>query len=385
MPRDLPDPDFDRGTSLWRRAYAAERHGAAARRLHARPFRRSAGAKLLVLYEPKRISLAQIYPLAILQGAIADRYGAQIRLAPNTVLETGLPNGLRDAETVILQHRLGNGADLLQRRLDILAADLPDATLHYFDSTANVDYRFAPMLDGRIGRFARKSLPRDPAVLTRPLLGDTQLTDYYNRLYGLEAPEVRYDLPDGFADRMTAVPSFQVAPLFLHEIARGALAVAEAARDIDVHARLEATKGSPWYVAMRSDAIRKLTAIPDLVAPVEAGVAWNAYLAELRRSKLTFSPFGYGELCWRDVEAIMCGSVLVKPDMSHLATAPEMYVPDRTYVPVAWDFSDLEETVQGLLADPDRRRRLAESALRTLQEQVRPGRLLDAYAFLFDD
>ena len=59
----------------------------------------------------------------------------------------------------------------------------------------------------------------------------------------------------------------------------------------------------------------------------------------------------------------MTGAVLVKPDMSHLETLPDLYRPGETYLPVRWDFSDLGDVVGSALADADLRRRLATAGL----------------------
>ena len=52
------------------------------------------------------------------------------------------------------------------------------------------------------------------------------------------------------------------------------------------------------------------------------------------------SPFGWGEVCYRDFEAAIGGSVLIKPDMSHVATWPNIYT-IKSYVPLSWDLNEL--------------------------------------------
>jgi spore maturation protein CgeB len=84
------------------------------------------------------------------------------------------------------------------------------------------------------------------------------------------------------------------------------------------------------------------------------------------RSKVVFSPFGWGEVCFRDYEAVACGCLLVKPSMSHVATSPDIFVPDQTYVPVKWDFSDLCQKIEFYLSRPDEASRIAENAHRVL-------------------
>lgn len=70
-------------------------------------------------------------------------------------------------------------------------------------------------------------------------------------------------------------------------------------------------------------------------------VPLSQYNRELRSACGVLSPFGYGEECLRDFEAVLNGAALVKPDMSHLETWPDIYRAGDTYVPCAWDSSDL--------------------------------------------
>ena len=72
------------------------------------------------------------------------------------------------------------------------------------------------------------------------------------------------------------------------------------------------------------------------------------YFYELERSRFSFSPFGWGEVNIRDFESIIAGAVLIKPDMSHIDTYPNIYQRDHSYIPIKWDLSDLEETMEFL-------------------------------------
>lgn len=81
-------------------------------------------------------------------------------------------------------------------------------------------------------------------------------------------------------------------------------------------------------------------------------VTHRRYLQELRDSRAILSPFGWGEICWRDAEAFICGAALIKPDMAHLETWPELYIPNETYLPLRWDLSDLDETLTELVQNP---------------------------------
>jgi hypothetical protein len=75
------------------------------------------------------------------------------------------------------------------------------------------------------------------------------------------------------------------------------------------------------------------------------------YFAELKRTKIAPSPFGWGESSFRDFEVIASGAALLKPDMTHLKTWPPLYVKDETYICLGWDLSDCVEKINTSLQD----------------------------------
>ncbi len=58
----------------------------------------------------------------------------------------------------------------------------------------------------------------------------------------------------------------------------------------------------------------------------------------------------------------MTGAVLIKQDMGHVVTDPDIFVPDETYVPVDWDLSDFSEKVDWMIRDVPARKRIAGAA-----------------------
>lgn len=69
------------------------------------------------------------------------------------------------------------------------------------------------------------------------------------------------------------------------------------------------------------------------------------YHKELLDARITFSPFGWGEICYRDFEAIMSGSLLLKPSMDHVETWPNLYLKNKTYIPCDWDLNNLIDII----------------------------------------
>lgn len=83
------------------------------------------------------------------------------------------------------------------------------------------------------------------------------------------------------------------------------------------------------------------------------------YFNEMRKSKISVSPFGVGEFCYRDYESIISGAALIKPDMSHMVTWPDLYKPNETYLPHKWDLSDFDEKLDWLLSNSAKRKEIA--------------------------
>ncbi|MBI5740389.1 MAG: hypothetical protein HZA16_06675 [Nitrospirae bacterium] len=83
------------------------------------------------------------------------------------------------------------------------------------------------------------------------------------------------------------------------------------------------------------------------------------YFKELENSKTGISPFGWGEICYRDFEIIISGAALIKPDCGHMETWPDLYLKNETYVPFRWDFSDFDDLIGSL---PGREKELIEIA-----------------------
>ena len=89
-------------------------------------------------------------------------------------------------------------------------------------------------------------------------------------------------------------------------------------------------------------------------------VSFSDYWKELKASKISISPFGWGEICIRDFESIYSGACLLKPSVDHLDTFPNIFIPNLTYIPLDWDFNNLTESIDYALSN-DRWFKIAKS------------------------
>lgn len=318
------------------------------------------GQRVRIYYARNKISFSQVYPFIFYGADLCAKFKTDIRFEPVEALLSGAATPPSDADVIILQTWFTVDHDQLRRALEHLCAASPKARIVFFDSFAHNDLRLARVLDPYISLYVKKSLFRDRELYFHPFRGDTNLTEYYSSLYGIDADPVDWQVPRSILPKLRAGPGFFTGPGLIRSFSGDAPPSGQD-RDIDVHARLGA-KGDGWYGRMRRDSLAKLHAIPGLTVASQGSVGWRAYIDELRRSKLCFSPFGFGELCWRDIEAFMTGAVLIKPDMRHLETRPDLFEPWVTYVPVKWDFSDLAEVICGLAQDSEQLTKISNAA-----------------------
>ena len=90
-------------------------------------------------------------------------------------------------------------------------------------------------------------------------------------------------------------------------------------------------------------------------------ISHRRFVSELKCSKIAISPFGWGEFSYRDYEAFIYGGLLIKPDMSHLTTWPNLYVKNETYIPYRWNLENLAEKLEIILSNNNMRILVAEA------------------------
>jgi hypothetical protein len=273
---------------------------------------------------------------------------------------------LRSFDVILLKMSFRTARDQVQdivRRIRSAAGNRP---VVYYDGDDDVCVQWPEILP-YVDLYVKKHIFADKSRYSSRYVGKTNLTDYVHRQYGYS-----------FADNIHARETGPVASDQIGKIVLGGN-IALDSNIMALHARMRSNQAaSPkpvdimfrgnvpkdWLHYLRKDIEPSLTRLQDsyrVIIP-QKRVSREEYYSEMLDSKICLSPFGFGEICWRDFEAVICGCLLVKPDMSHIETQPDIFKPFETYVPVRWDYSDVHERCSHYLTHAAERERIVKQA-----------------------
>lgn len=242
--------------------------------------------------------------------------------------------------------------------------------------------------------FYSKALFKDRSLYARDLYGKELYSDYYHTKYGVtdsdnkhravisdprELSKLRLSWNIGIGDyprhqlrqrvgvALSRVCNPRIARfLYLKDSFDPDQAISKNTGAFAVHARIGLIS-RPSISYQRKLILETIEGNPLFLT---GSVPQKQFNEEAAHSKIVLSPFGWGELCLRDFEAVRCGALLLKPDMSHIETWPDVFIPHETYVPFNWDVTDLVSTVENLLADDEMRKKIVRSAAMKYREAL---------------
>lgn len=178
-----------------------------------RPFAAAGDHKrVLFLTEQDDISVAQVAPFFAHARALIAQRRLEIRALPLRDFMEDSPRFRSAVDAVCVQ----TWFDLSDERMHDLMLRIgrrwPQARIAYFDWFAPTDLRFADVLHHHIAAYLKKQVLRDFSLYGRPTTGDTLLTDFYARRFGLEMPTRCFQVPAGFRRKLVLGPGFECSP-----------------------------------------------------------------------------------------------------------------------------------------------------------------------------
>ena len=245
------------------------------------------------------------------------------------------------------------------------------------DGTGTTQFQFLPY----VHKYLKLQVLRDRSLYQKSYYGGRLFTEYYHTRFGVSDTHEYAAITPAPASELHKIDVAWGHPLadygrwspWLRRLRRRLPLptwytqrfVEPADRTVDASFRFGA-RYRRETVAFQRQLVRK---VADSIGIPTEKIPRPKYLKELRDCKVAVSPFGWGEPSYKDFEVIINGASLIKPDMSHMETWPDLYVAGETYLPFKWDCSDLEAVLDRALTG-DRWRDIAR------QTQALYGRYL---------
>lgn len=344
------------------------------------------GVKIALVSDQAVItSEEQFSPFETYRAELRSRLGVTcLRLHISDVLSAP---GIALAQFDVVLLKLGFRTP--RREVGHLVGRIREATagkrLLYFDGDDDLCVQWPEVLP-LVDLYVKKHAFSERSRYLRQYVGKSNLTDYVHCTYGHSFAE------DPVTDRTDAVPPEQAEKIVVgwsvaldRKITDmyGRIGLVEArSRCNDIVCRAGVPQDWTHYLRRQvAPVLGRLDGKFRVIIP-NRRVEPDVYLREMLDSKVCVSPFGYGEICWRDFEAVLCGCLLVKPDMGHVETYPDIFQPHRTYVPVRWDLADLEEVCSHYVLHDEERNRIVSAAQAALREVYGQGGFLKRAAAL---
>ncbi len=224
----------------------------------------------------------------------------------------------------------------------------------------------------------------------RDFIGKNVISDFNARHYGRipDGWEFGSKIPEGFEHRL--MPGWNLGTAAtLSRPARYPLLrklMPRAKKTLDLTCRLTVREAGDEdadsvYFVHRTKCLEAVSALENKLSVAHNAngerVPYKQFQRELRESHMVLSPFGWGEITDRDFRVINARSLLVKPDMSHMETYPDVFRAGETYAPVKWDFSDLGDVCEYYLSHPAEAREMTENAVHVYDEYFRKAKFVD--------
>jgi len=275
------------------------------------------------------------------------------------------------------------------------------------DSTSVTHFELMPFVD----LYLKKQIFVDKTLYQSPLYGGRIFSDFYHREFGIEDEtsfDQFYPLEEAYWDKLRVSWNIGLGnmynaftwqtlvsrcfPDYVSVDYHVPFVDPHGERPVDVFLRTSANLGRKSVAFHRQETLRQLTSIlqrrgtisgmigDTVLRPTDASkrhlpevggrLPTKVYRDIMFHTKIAPSPFGWGEIGVRDYEAFIFGAVLLKPDMTHMSSWPDIFVPNETYVPVKWGFEDLEKRIDGLLDNDQERERIAANGQEAYRRSI---------------
>ena len=256
------------------------------------------------------------------------------------------------------------------------------------DSTSVTHFELLPYVD----RYLKKQLLRDLILYQKPFYGGRIFSDFYHRRFNITdetsfeqfhplSPEDTHKVGLSWNIGLGDMINSGTRKAYYKRFAADYLSVvydvtfhSTSNKTIDLFLSTSANLKRATIAFQRQELVKRLREIQqqnNLSGAINGPrLPEKSFRQTLQSTKIMPSPFGWGELGLRDYEAFMYGAALLKPDMGHMVTWPDVFVAHQTYQPFSWDFSDLEDQILSLLSNTSTRETFAQNGQDTYRDSI---------------
>jgi hypothetical protein len=315
---------------------------------------------------------AQYEPFEYSKNVLKDQFGLKVKFKKIEKTADSLPICLKTkAKSVFIIPFWGESPEDVKGVMEEIKKAKPDLQLVFVDPWAQASSTYFSLLSV-VDCFLKRQCYKDKTQYYRKFIGGSALTEYLATEggYQLENWHVGSNVGEGLAGNIKAGWSLGTADKF-RKLCLNEESNLTKAKTIDIFCRMSLGNENKkeWYHEYRESALECVRKLENSYNCAVSGgynqgslIPKSQYYSDLESSKVVFSPFGWGETCWRDFEAIVYGGLLIKPSMEHLEINPSIFVDGETYVACKWDFSDFEEKLAYYLEHEDERIRIVRNA-----------------------
>ena len=307
----------------------------------------------------------QVLPLITYRKKILDQLGVVVHVVTaQTLAEIEAAFAAHRADIVLVMVSWAEPAEQvvsLFRGLSDRRGETRLVFVDYYDEITSPHFAVLPYVD----RFVKRQVLRNRCDYFKEFDGGTPFTHHLSRHWGFDLRGWHFgSIPSrDWIDKIVCGWNLGVTPTYRRLLClTRPWSRAWSARPFAVNRRLGLAPGldsAEWYGRYRTACARQIEHLARRHRTTgSARVRRRRYFAEMCLSRIVFSPFGWGEVCFRDFEAVVCGALLVKPSMSHVETRPDIFRPGESFVEVAWDLHDLVDTCEHYLKHGDEAREI---------------------------
>lgn len=223
------------------------------------------------------------------------------------------------------------------------------------DSTGTCMFDVMPYVD----LYFKKQLLKDTKDYCRDVYGSRTFCEYYHNLLDVEDDTItqRYypHTEEKHLHKLRVAWNVGIGDLFAitpiqliihpYSVSIPEFISPDTERTLDVQYRGSGYSPLAGYPRSKSkELMMEIMKDSDLkISDITKRIPKKEFIKEGQSSKSILSPFGWGEICGRDFETFVYGGCMIKQNMDHCITYPDVYQAGVTYVPLEWDFSDFKE------------------------------------------